>query len=643
MAIVFNCPHCQLEYKLADKLAGKQAKCKNPECRKLITIPTPVTVPPDDAPALDAAAAEAAALAALADEAPKPDEAPPEQKVIPMTCPHCTHQWTVAWAMAGKNVLCPNPECRQRQRVPEPKEDVPTDWRQARSKLPSMAKDAQPKLEGVMDAEATKIITAQTAKDAGLFDDDIEPRPLKQKILIGLTIFALIAGAFFGIRAWRGGREEQKEDQLFADAGKALSEAAPTLPQGEAPICSAVLNAAAAEHTLRQEPTELKKAHDLLLKARVDLRPAAGHGRNAVAAELAFLALEFGGTEEQARDRVRFRWTPEAEMKVARPNEVKHTIHEELRQSLAPLMAADFEFRAAVARRMVRELAKRGQATTAAELLPQTLFSDPESYEGRAVVALELYRADNSSPLARKLANDLRGSLGAKVSGNPYPTSAHALFTVLGVEKAPVVMSPPQPQPRGNLSDQQRQAYVTLRLMEGKSAEAVELAGRGGSGAAITESQLRALALCAEWGDAGPAVDVAVGMVNANKGKPMPAPVSLTRLSLAATAAGKHDQAKILSDAITDDGAKAWAKGDAVRLRVLANPKDKADEAWAEVPDLPNKFRAGHAWGRLWVARQNTRLAGSGSREAEKKTVSAWPTPAIPFGLAGVALGLQDK
>src|SRR5438270_2671454 len=87
MAIAFNCPHCQHPYNLPDKYAGKQAKCKNSECRKVITIPSPVTVP-DDAPVLSAEereAAEAAALAALADEDPNAD-ATSCDKVVPQQC-----------------------------------------------------------------------------------------------------------------------------------------------------------------------------------------------------------------------------------------------------------------------------------------------------------------------------------------------------------------------------------------------------------------------------------------------------------------------------------------------------------------------------------------------------------------------------
>ena len=49
MAIEFNCPHCGQPYRLKDDFAGMRATCKNPDCRKVITVPSPTTVPPDDA------------------------------------------------------------------------------------------------------------------------------------------------------------------------------------------------------------------------------------------------------------------------------------------------------------------------------------------------------------------------------------------------------------------------------------------------------------------------------------------------------------------------------------------------------------------------------------------------------------------
>src|SRR5207302_272980 len=132
MAIEFNCPHCRHLYRLPDTLAGKRATCKNAQCRQVIVVPSPATVPPTAPPPIDV---EAAALSALSDE-PVQEKAPPE-KVIPVECPFCNNKWTVPFDKAGKNVLCPNEDCRQRVKVPEPKEDVPTDWRQQKTKLPS--------------------------------------------------------------------------------------------------------------------------------------------------------------------------------------------------------------------------------------------------------------------------------------------------------------------------------------------------------------------------------------------------------------------------------------------------------------------------------------------------------------------------
>ena len=87
------------------------------------------------------------ALSALSDEPAKAAEQPAETAVIAMTCSHCDHKWTEPASKAGKNVLCANPECRQRLKVPEPKGNKQVDWRQQGSQLPSLAKQAHEKLE----------------------------------------------------------------------------------------------------------------------------------------------------------------------------------------------------------------------------------------------------------------------------------------------------------------------------------------------------------------------------------------------------------------------------------------------------------------------------------------------------------------
>jgi hypothetical protein len=117
-------------------------------------------------------------------------------------------------------------------------------------------------------------------------------------------------------------------------------------------------------------------------------------------------------------------------------------------------------------------------------------------------------------------------------------------------------------------------------------------------------------------------------------------PYHVLRLCQIAAETGKGDP-KAFADAIADESLKAWAQAEAVRLTAAATPGEKADEGLVVVPDDVKAQKAGHAWGRLWVARHNA--AVSRSRKAEKKAVDAWPPTVRPFGLAGIVLGLQDK
>ena len=175
MAISFNCPHCLEPYRLPDKLGGKQAKCKNPECRQQITIPKAITI--SDEPKMSSEEAEAAALAALNEEAPVAvQQAAPAEKMIPVVCKFCDHKWTEPLSKAGKNALCPNPECRQRVKVPVPKDEKEGDWR-TKGKVPEGAKPNQPKLEGVQDAAEATYVRAESLVKADATGIEYEPRP----------------------------------------------------------------------------------------------------------------------------------------------------------------------------------------------------------------------------------------------------------------------------------------------------------------------------------------------------------------------------------------------------------------------------------------------------------------------------------
>ncbi|MFM8271532.1 MAG: hypothetical protein ACKODX_04275 [Gemmata sp.] len=638
MAIEFNCPHCAHAYKLKDELAGKTATCKT--CRNKIVIPQPVAVPtePRRATAEELAEAEAAAQRALADEPARQEDQGPQ--LIPVECPHCDHKWTEPIARAGKNTLCPNPECRQRIKIPEPKDTNSEDWRVQKTKLPSLAKGANEKLEGVQDAADVQRVSTETFREK-ILEEELEPRPLKQIVLFAVLVLGLVGGLVYGTAYLFRARTEGKENRLISDAQEEFAKTTGALPPGdappEAPLLAAILFTAGAEHALRHDdPKKLKDAQKQFTDARDAVRKAQPTpARNAVAAELAVALLALGGTEQQARDQLRIRWFPTADLKT-RPNERVYTVLDELRQTLALLQGAEFEFKNHLARRLARELFKREQAQLAAELIPVALFGAAEQDEAKALVALELYRADKGSELAREAAEDLKGRGADLIKGVPTPASAQTLFLALDTQQAPRVAAPPTSNP---VADPARFAYCGKALLDNQADEALNLARRPGP----LEGQVRALVLCADWGtDPTAALDAAYGVVSANRAKKEVSPYAVLRLAQIAAEKGKHEQARMFADAIPDDGLRAWAKGSAVQLRIAASPKDKADEAWAEPPgDRPKEFRAGQAWGRMWVARQNARV--SGSRSAEVKVVSDWSAAVVPFGKAGIALGLQDR
>ena len=679
MAIEFNCPHCATPYRLKDELAGKKAACKNPDCRQVFTVPAPkATVPPTAGPPPAAKPVngapkpaakpparkdqtpapkppppkpediEAAALAALADA---PKEEKPDDSPIPVVCAFCDHKWTEPREKAGKNVLCPNPECRQRNKVPVPKDDKPTDWRET-ARGPSLAKENFEQPKDVMNAEA-KIVSKEAWQQGGGADQDLEPVPLKRKLFFALLVLTPIAGLVYGVVWFYGRTVTGREDQLVQ---KAFAEFAPDgLPPGEGHLFAAMLNTAAGQYQLTEsdEPEKaLKEALGYFTKARDDLRhadqkddPKKGGGavRYAVAAELALAQHGRGGTAEQVAEGTRYRWVPQATSnRKLRVNEKVTDVHTELQRTLQVVLPADFDFRVALARRLTRELAKKGQAEIAADL-PVMLFSGAEQAEAKAVVALEVLRADKAHPFPKQAADDLKASL-AKGGGNPFPASAVVLWKAVGTEKTPNLGDGKLPQSaQADVPDSTRLIAVGLALLDGRTDEATEAVRRPGS----LTGQLRAAVLVAEGSaDPGPALDVALAQVGRATGKKQPEPGSLPqpslllRLSQLAAAAGKPEQAKQFADAIPDEGLKAWAKADALRL--AAAPGTPLDEAAFEAPDDPAKQRAGHAWGRFWVARHNTRL--SGDRTKEKKAVDAWPRGTIaPLGLAGVALGLRER
>lgn len=638
MAIVFDCPHCRTPYRLRDELAGKKAKCKNPACGHVLDIPQPGAPPAANGKAPSSAEVEAAAMAALADEAPEQTAA---ATAIPMTCAACDHHWTEPPERAGKNVLCP--ECQHRQKVPVPKDPAKRDWR-AGPTGPSLAKENFEQPADVMSAGEAKVVSRKALEEADATNVEYEPVPFERKAMwaaIVLTPLLLIAGGvWYAVTTVRS----QGHDRLMEQALDGFAAAHGELAPAEAPVCEAVLQTAAGEYHLRQDRDRkkaLEEARDRFTRARAKLTEAAkaddprrptGPERYAAAAELAVAQLGLGGTDDEVNDEVRYRWVPEAVTgRALRANEKPKHVHDELSRTL-PLVQqpGDPDLRAALARRLTQVLVKKGQAGYALDQLPALLFTDADRAEGRAWIALEVYRHDKGSDRPRQVADDLRGQLDKGAGGPAFQTLARVTGPDAG------------PPPGAEAGDPGRLAAVGQALLQDRAAEALELAKRPGWSPA---GRLRALVLCAEWGpDAGAAAEAALAAITAD-GKPkretgLP-PFAVVRLVQLAALAGKPDPARALADTLAEDGLRAWALGDVIRGGSLGGSTAKVEEDAAEAPDDPKKARAGHAWGRLWLARHNTRATGDAADVRRKVDLS--PAWAKPFGLAGIALGLKDR
>lgn len=665
MAIDTNCPFCHKAYRLKDDLAGKKVTCANQDCRKVFTITAstngaakPAAPPRPTAPARTAAKApakaappppvdaEALAAAALAED----DDAakvPEDTRTIEMTCKACDHQWTVPWAKQGKNVLCP--ECRTPQKVPEQKKAGKADWRDARQ--PSLAKVE--KLEGVQATLDSTFVSGETIRQAGLVEVEYEPRPLSfyVKIIAPVVLGVIAIG---GVVAWKiRSREDKRQNQLVGGFVQAVdSDEIKTLSPAEAPLYRAALYILAGQHEVRlPEQDHRDKAVRYFGDARAELEKAKGSAeRDVLLGELAVAILALGGDEEQVKAKTKLPWVPmpprnaRAQIK-PNPAEAEgvqgqlRRVFEAMRQERAPV---DFDVRAATVRRVARELIKKNQVQMLLDTL-QAGFSETEQPEVRGEIGLELVRAGQKDK-AREVADGLKTTLTNKSAldaASPKPTAAQALW--LAVD--PPITSPTVAPPPGNaeVSDESRLAYTALKMVQNKPDEAKEIAVKPGK----PDGQLRALALAVEWAEQpGPFVDAAAGIVAAElkKGEAgvLPPGQVLSRLAQAAGRAGQPDKAPAFIKPMVDEGLREWTKAEVLRNVLQADRGlQVTEDADAPLPADPKKYRLGHAWARLHIARHNAQKGGD--RELAQKYQASWPVNTIsPFGQAGVALGVLD-
>lgn len=631
MAIAMNCPACQKAYRLKDELAGKKVACSNAACRKVFAVPA---APKPVAAAVDA---EAMAAAAFGEEVADPTAA--DLRTIAMTCISCEHKWAVPWAMQGKNVLCP--DCRQRQKVPEQKVVKPADWRSGRGG-PSLAK--QPTLDNVVSSGDAGFVSGQALRDAGLGGPVYEDRPLWQKVAVVAVPLALVAAVGLGFMMVSRSRTAGKQEQAMQLALDDLPDPAGTaVPAAEVHLARAAVVLAAAEYAARRPdktPAELADAVKQFARVRQELDAAApSTGRDFLFQELAATQPLLGGDAEQVLSGQRIRWVAQgAGTARAKINEKVYDVQGELRQTFAAMQSdtkpVSLDARIQTLLRAARDLAQGGVPNAAEQLVP-VLFAATEQPDALAQAGVEAYRATGAVDRAEALVN---GVLPTLAPGRPASPALVALGQLLPTPPAALPM-PGLPGGAGPIDEATRTAHVTLAVLKKNSAEAVEVAKRPGR----TDGRLRMLAFVAETADdPAPAIAAAADIANgdAQKKEGGTAPDGLwVRLAGLAGRANNAAAVDALAKACAKDDARALARAEGQRYLWAAAGRPVPESA-AEMPADAKDVRLGHLWARLHLARANA-AAGEVRPVTE---FEAWGRGAgRPFGLAGQALGQQDR
>ncbi len=640
MAIDAKCPFCEKGYRLKDDLLGKKVTCANKDCRKLFTVEPsangvahapPPTVPVKAAPKLDA---EELAAAALNDD---PDEVPEDQKTIAMTCTMCDHKWPVAWAMQGKNALCP--ECKHRQKVPLQEKGKKGGWRERN--VPEGVK--QEVLSDVTSARDNRLVSGETLRATGVIKEDLDALPtsiyVKWAAIIAVPVLILVGGLVYYFKS----KTDRKEAEEIVNYQQMLdAEELKTLP-----LYQAALRIGLGEFEARQgkDQKDRDKAIEYFTGALANLGAAPRTAdREQIYGELAVALLHLGGDGEDVMDKRKINWLPQPPQARAsvRPNPAElEGVQGQLRRVLSGLRdtRADFDVRAALVRRLTRELLARDQIEVVRSTLP-ALFAEPELYEAEAQVGLECIRAKKTD-LATEIGEKLKKSLAAPAAPpSPVPASLQALWNLLEI-KGPALVPPPS---GGEVSEASRWAYTATHLLKKNESELLSVLNKAGK----TDAKLKALALAAEWSEPpGQFIDLAgrvlkdeIARKDPNANLPGGA---LLRLAQLAARAGAADKADEFAKAILDDHLKAFAKAEVLRNRLAFDRGQQAKDEDAPLPeDLdPKKLKLGPAWSRMALARHNA--ARTRDRNLGAAYGKTWPRAVIaPFGQVGAALGLQD-
>jgi hypothetical protein len=652
MAIKFTCPHCGKSYSVKDQLAGKKAACK--DCKKVITIPAATAAPA----AVDV---EALAAAAFTDEPPPPPVV--DTRTIDFECPQCGEPVQQPFELAGKQAPCPS--CRRIVKVPMPIKNEPKDWRKIDTRGPSAARaNLEPAPEGAWgSATSAGVVSRQALVDAAAIPElEDEATTRRQWIIRGVVAASVLCVLGLGVWGVLSLVAKSRQDKAMARAIAAVSaeDAADKFSNEQI----AAVHQAAGEYYLRDGKSDsIQRAGDQFQHARQALARAKSSERDVMLIDLALAQIDLGGDKAEADSKRALDWTET----LAR-----------VRQALELVTA--LEARRDGARAVARKLIAKGQAKGAqtlagklAQVKPTAAENDTDNpaAEIQAVVALELLRTNHKGEAETLAASALAASKPVAIPprpGQPQPIgtpqlkqvpvspSLVALCKLLGKE-------PPTP----------RETYKEIKKLD-KDGKPIKKGGKEVKEyeKTLDESDLNQITVGeAEWqarqgnfdqarkllaertplvrlrgltalagvaadADASDKTDLnaACDLVEGElKGKGVP-PWLLLRLIQLEVRGGAGERAAQLAEFIADAGLKAQAQLAVFRSRLEA-AKDKTDDSsTGAVAD--NTAARALAW--MALARHNAGHDGSAA-----KAVDGWEEPFKTMGLAGLALGLQDK
>ena len=592
MAIVFNCPQCNQNYRLKDEFAGKTATCKNPKCRHVLQIPFPKEVVLATAP-VDV---DALAAAAFQDDGVVADAGP--QATIAVTCSNCDHAWSVDGVKEGKNVLCP--ECQKLNRVPLRKKIEKADWRTGSDGRPTLAKrETGTDVAGAINSRDLGTISGSTAREIlKTMEEPEEPgerlKRLSKRAVLAIVLIGVVGGGGYYLATLR------KTTRMDGSMASALQEIKDPSSGAKDSKFHAILLRASAEYRIRsaENKDDADKALEDFRGARNAFQNQADTSadRHALLAELAVSMVAMLGTNEQVTEGKRH--GPE-------------TVKKEIRQTLQKLSATEPEIMNDTIRALTRKFVEKQQPSMAVDIAQQ--LTNPNEVAGQ--VGLELVRLNQKAAaeeLLKKLASAdapslqaLRAALAKPAGDGPTPNrpGAAEAYALLGdTVKAKATASAP------GKAEEKALALISAgrALADANPTEAAEM----------LEGAARLLGGDAR-GQLSPWITVRVCRL-------------LGRV-------GKADTADTLADTISDPQVKAWAKLEVMRGRLSLLKDQQGHDAWLDEVGDPTKSAAA-AKAREELARHNAAV-DLGYLE----TVNAWTKGNVrPFGLAGLILGQQD-